>query len=221
MRLVRFVDCCRRFTIRTTEEHPFWVEGLGRFLPAGKLQPGQQFRTPTGEIVWLEDSVVEPHPGGVRVYNVKVAGLHNYFVAPLGPRAPPVLAHNANCAPQSWKAKIEGRAHPTGTPGHSFRTYREAIKAAKDPNVESVHINHGYNRALGLEPKTIKPNRRPDVTIIHKANGNRTRIVRRIEVKSKSDVRHKLLERNRALDEQIQQHGYKPLKPQIVDPTTE
>ena len=45
--------------------------------------------------------------------------------------------------------------------------YREAITEAKKPNVTSVHLDHGYNRALNLDPKTISPNRRPDVVSIY------------------------------------------------------
>ncbi len=112
-----------------------------------------------------------------------------------------------------WKDKIDGSAH--GSNAHKVRTYREAIKAAKDPNVESVHLNHGYNRALELEPKTISPNRRPDVTIRYK-NGT----VGRIEVFSKTDDIADLMNRNLRLNPQILGQGFAPLDPQISFPTS-
>ena len=114
---------------------------------------------------------------------------------------------------KSWKAKIHGTAQKTGTPGHQFRMYKEAIKEAKKSNVTRVHLDHGYNRALNLDPKTISPNRRPDVVSIYD-NKN----VLRIEVQSKTDVPAILRSRNSALDSQIQAQGYNPLPPVVVRP---
>ena len=109
-------------------------------------------------------------------------------------KSSPNNTHNNSKAeiPKSeWKSKIEGKAQKTGTPGHQFKSYREAIKAAKDPNVAKVYLDRGYNKAANLNPGTIKPNRRPDVTIIRK-DGR----VDVIEVKSKSDQVRNLIERN-------------------------
>jgi hypothetical protein len=109
-------------------------------------------------------------------------------------KSTPNRSHNNNKAdvPKSeWKPKIEGKAQKTGTPGHQFKSYREAINAAKDPNVSKVYLDRGYNKAADLNPGTIKPNRRPDVTIIRK-DGR----VNVIEVKSKSDKVKNLIERN-------------------------
>jgi hypothetical protein len=116
---------------------------------------------------------------------------------------------------KSWKDKVQGRAQKTGTDGHQFRTYREAIALAKDPNVVRVHLDHGYNWALGLDPRTISPNRRPDVTGIY-ADGR----VARVEVKSNSDRPNILLNRNSNLDNQIRAAGYTPLPPRLVVPTS-
>jgi len=116
---------------------------------------------------------------------------------------------------KSWKKKIYGTAQKTGTPGHAFRAYRIAIQKAKDPNVKEVHLDHGYNRALGLPPKTVQPNRRPDVTAVHKDG-----TVERFEVKSKTDVEEKLKRRNDLLDPQLIREGYKPEPTQVEVPTT-
>jgi hypothetical protein len=115
---------------------------------------------------------------------------------------------------KSWKLKIHGRAQKTGTDGHQFRTYREAIKEAKKADVVSVHLDHGYNRGLNLNPKTISPNRRPDVLSVYK-----DRSVARVEVKSKTDDPTLLYNRNAALDAQLRAQGFRPLPPRVVTPT--
>jgi len=115
---------------------------------------------------------------------------------------------------KSWKSKIHGKAHPTGTDGHRFRTYREAIAEAKNPDVKSVHLDHGYNRGLDLDPKTITPNRRPDVLSVY----NDGKVVR-VEVQSTTDVPAILRSRNAALDAQLRSRGFKPTPPRVVQPT--
>ncbi len=126
------------------------------------------------------------------------------------------IAKVSKLAPKnkSWKLKIHGTAQKTGTPGHQFRTYREAIAEAKKSNVTSVHLDHGYNRGLGLNPKTIQPNRRPDVLSVYD-----NKSVARIEVQSSSDVPAILRSRNAALDAQLRNQGFNPLPPRVVQTT--
>ena len=113
-----------------------------------------------------------------------------------------------------WKQKISGIAQKTDTPGHQFRSYREAISEARKANVTSVHLDHGYNRALRLKPGTISPNNRPDVLSLYDDQS-----LARIEVRSRSDVFRNLVDRNTALDAQIRAEGFRPLPPRVVDPT--
>ena len=80
---------------------------------------------------------------------------------------------------QEWKEKVVGRAQKTGTDGHSFRSYREAIKAAKQEDVDKVLLNRGVNRVLD---EKIRPNRRPDVTVVRK-----TGRIDQVEVPSRTD----------------------------------
>jgi len=101
----------------------------------------------------------------------------------------------------AWKSKISGKAQKTGTPGHQMRSYREAIKAAKDPNVEEVHLDHGYNRVAGTKAAgnpRVSPNRRPDVSIVNK-NGQ----IDAIEVPSRTDVPADLIQRNQTAMKQL------------------
>jgi RHS repeat-associated protein len=125
----------------------------------------------------------------------------------------PLLLDDANSVDNSWKFKIHGGAQKTGTPGHQFRTYREAIAEAKNPDVIAVYLDYGYNRALGLDPKTISPNRRPDVLSIYNDG-----TVKRIEVQSITDVPAILRSRNSALDQQLINQGFIPTPPVIVVP---
>jgi hypothetical protein len=111
--------------------------------------------------------------------------------------------------------KIEGTAQKTGTPGHQFRTYREAIAEAKKPNVQRVHLDHGYNRGLDLDAKTITPNRRPDVLSLYDDG-----TVMRIEVQSRTDIPSVLRSRNAVLDAQLKAQGFTPLPPRVIRPTT-
>jgi YD repeat-containing protein len=120
-----------------------------------------------------------------------------------------------NFVDKSYKAKISGTAQRTGDDSaHQVRTYREAIELAKDPDVVSVDLDHGYNRALGLDPKTISPNRRPDVIALY--NDGR---VQPVEVQSATDNPAILMSRNAALAAQLRAEGYTPLPPKVVVPT--
>lgn len=98
----------------------------------------------------------------------------------------------------NWKDKIDGKAQKTGTDGHQFRSYREAIDAAKDPEVEKVLLDKGYNKAADLPPKTVSPNRRPDVTVVKKDGS-----VNAVEVPSKTDNPQDLIKRNQNAQSQL------------------
>jgi len=76
-------------TIRTTDEHPFWVVGRG-WTGAASLPPRCRLQLSTGEMVQLESSASERRDGGVLVHNFEVPETHTYFVGDWG-----VWAHNA------------------------------------------------------------------------------------------------------------------------------
>ncbi|MDC0935020.1 polymorphic toxin-type HINT domain-containing protein [Pirellulales bacterium] len=200
--------------IGTTAEHPFWSDDRQEFVTAGELTIGENLRTEDGQLLRLTGVIQRGPPANV--YNIQVHGESVYYVSTAG-----LLVHNTKAsAPirgvdKSYKLKIHGTAQKTGTPGHQFRMYREAITEAKNPNVTSVHLDHGYNRALGFEPKTISPNRRPDVTSIYENNS-----VLRVEVQSKTDLPAVLRSRNSALDQQLIDQGFTPLPPRVVRPNS-
>ena len=116
--------------------------------------------------------------------------------------------------PQQVKAKIIGTAQQTGNGGaHAFRSYREAILLARNPEVGAVYLNKGYNAGLELAPKAISPNRRPDV-LGRYFDGR----VDRVEVFSRTDDALTLRSRNTFLDPQIRAQGFTPLQPRVVYP---
>ncbi|MBY0456595.1 MAG: HINT domain-containing protein [Gemmataceae bacterium] len=67
--------------VRTTPEHPFWVEGQG-WTPAGELKEGDRIATLSGE--WVPVGEVFDTGAWEPVYNVRVADYHTYFVGSEG-----------------------------------------------------------------------------------------------------------------------------------------
>ncbi len=73
--------------IRATDVHPVWSVDLEDWVPAGKLEPGEQVDTLTGPVAVTSVEPLERHPA---VYNLEVHGEHVYRIAVDG-----VLVHNA------------------------------------------------------------------------------------------------------------------------------
>ncbi|WP_426340088.1 polymorphic toxin-type HINT domain-containing protein [Pseudoduganella sp. S-14] len=88
-RLVVADDAGNRETIRTTDEHPFWIADHG-WVRAADLREGDPLLTPSGEhrvvVSLVEEDVLET------VYNIEVDEFHTYFVGELR-----VFVHNADC----------------------------------------------------------------------------------------------------------------------------
>jgi hypothetical protein len=88
-------------TIRTTDVHPFWIEGKG-WTKAGEIVAGDQLRTkdgapltvvastsaPQGAAIMPASLASQPH-GTTTVYDLEVANTHTFFVSPRK-----VLVHN-------------------------------------------------------------------------------------------------------------------------------
>ena len=81
-------------TIRTTDEHPFYIAGLG-WVRAGELVAGQRLNEADG----THDAMIlsterQEHPAGITVYNLTVEGDHTYFVDDGDGAATMVWVHN-------------------------------------------------------------------------------------------------------------------------------
>ena len=80
-------------TIKTTDEHPFWVEGLG-WVAAKDLAAGMRLSQPDGSDAVVVSAAREAHPEGVAVYNFEVEGDHTYFVEDGSGEQTAVWVHN-------------------------------------------------------------------------------------------------------------------------------
>jgi hypothetical protein len=87
----------------TTDEHPFWVVGVG-FVEAGKLNAGDQLESPDGGRQTVLNTRREEQPLGMPVFNFEVEDWHTYYVRAHGAQAPPILVHNADCGGGSTKS---------------------------------------------------------------------------------------------------------------------
>src|SRR5690606_15022878 len=79
-------------TLRTTDEHPFYVTGHG-WVSAADLTAGTRLSEADGsnDAVVLS-SIREEHPQGIAVFNFEVTGDHTYFVNTYGIITDPSLA---------------------------------------------------------------------------------------------------------------------------------
>ncbi|TWT94949.1 hypothetical protein Pla100_35280 [Neorhodopirellula pilleata] len=88
-------------TLSTTDEHPFFVVDPSGSTPgievtAGELAIGDEVLQLDGTASIVTETRHEVVPGGVPVYNFRVAGFHTYHVS-ASPRGPPLWVHNAGC----------------------------------------------------------------------------------------------------------------------------
>ena len=166
--------------IRTTDEHPFWVVDIDDFVPAGELEPGDQFLGPNGELQTLAASRAEEHPEGVTVYNFEVEGAHTYYVLPgeqSSLHGPPVLVHNTCGGDISgedndrskglfsiwkWSGYPKGMPRPKGPfrllEGDEYAAARKAANAANraihkaDPSLADKQIHEIHPVKFGGSP---------------------------------------------------------------------
>jgi len=80
--------------IKTTDSHPFYVEGIG-WVAAGDLKAGFRLEDADGNSATVIATTSESHPEGVLVYNFTVDEDHTYFVLNAGDD--PIWVHNT-CA---------------------------------------------------------------------------------------------------------------------------
>ncbi|MHB1425942.1 MAG: polymorphic toxin-type HINT domain-containing protein, partial [Gemmataceae bacterium] len=80
--------------LRTTVEHPFWVENRQSWLSVGELHVGDVVRTDGGELLPVE--AIENSGKWERVYNWEIEDYHTYFVSASEDGAS-IWAHNAKC----------------------------------------------------------------------------------------------------------------------------
>jgi hypothetical protein len=94
-------------TIRTTNEHPFYVEGQG-WTGAKDLAAGALLAEPDGSDAVVLSSVYEAHPEGVTVFNFEVTGDHTYFVEDGHGAGDSVWVHN-DCVGRKFLSRYKGK----------------------------------------------------------------------------------------------------------------
>ena len=133
--------------LKTTAEHPFWVEGKG-WTAAGHLQVGDELLDQHGN--WLP--VTDLHDTGVAepVYNCRVAEYHTYFTGHStdGPWA--VWAHNYNLNANSAKSKfgvyemyVKGNLYKVGKADMNRITKSTGLPTRLHQQVRKLRELHG------------------------------------------------------------------------------
>lgn len=101
-------------TVTATPEHPFYLPDAGTYRPAVELTVGTTLLQQGGGHAVLRK--VEPRAGDFTVYNLEVAGVHNYYAGDAA-----LSVHNAIYNPQCAVLKGVGRLWDTlpasGLPG--------------------------------------------------------------------------------------------------------
>ncbi|MFJ9826250.1 polymorphic toxin-type HINT domain-containing protein [Streptomyces sp. NPDC101160] len=87
--------------ITATDNHPFWVASVGKWVKATDLRPGQWLRTSSGTLVQIAEISHWTQQATVR--NLTVADIHTYYVLA---GAVPVLVHN--CSLSDRASEIHG-----------------------------------------------------------------------------------------------------------------
>ena len=125
--------------IKTTENHPFWVEGIG-WVDAGDLKPGDRLVMYSGEILEVKEAFVEYLDKSISVYNFEVEDWHTYFVTEYN-----VFVHNAKCGTGGSTSEGSNRP-PNLSPKNAKRNgaFREAKRRNGIPVSE--------------QPKKVTPN---------------------------------------------------------------
>lgn len=91
-------------TITTTQEHPFYVNGLG-FVPASELLAGQMLVNTDGQLVGIYE--VDLAPILLEAYNYTVEDYQTYFVGSTG-----LWVHNA-CDIEGLDRLLESASRPS------------------------------------------------------------------------------------------------------------
>ncbi len=93
--------------IRTTDEHPFYVQGRG-WTEAGDLAVGDLVQETDGSWQTVLGSTREAFASGIAVYNLELEGDHTYFVEDGFGSTDAVWVHNY-CAKSTFFGRLKGK----------------------------------------------------------------------------------------------------------------
>ncbi|MBE2206755.1 MAG: hypothetical protein IAE84_04165 [Saprospiraceae bacterium] len=127
-----------RDTLLATPNHPFYLPGSGRYLPADSLRRGMQLLALSGTLLTVQS--VAALDTTVSVYNFEVAEHHNYYVGEEG-----VLVHN-DCV----FVKLGLRNLPQQTPAHPiFDVFTNVFGTTPQATLNRMQFLEDYGRLSG------------------------------------------------------------------------
>jgi hypothetical protein len=180
--------------IKTTAEHPFWVQGKG-WLAGGALQAGDLLSSADGQ--WVAVEALRDTAEYATVYNLRVGEYHTYFVGS-GEWRFSVWAHNA-CVyqapdPTSGEVKYVGVANrglnktlnqrlkaAEGLTGFKARVIQgtENLTAQEAEAVEQALIK--YHGRQGVDPGGTLLNKSPGVNVNPRNTALGNKLLKKIE----------------------------------------
>ncbi|MFV2116385.1 RHS repeat-associated core domain-containing protein [Micromonospora sp. LOL_025] len=123
-------------TIKTTQRHPFWSESRSEWIDASDLQPTEQLRTATGEVVTV--AKVHDFVSSRIMRDLTVASIHTYYVLA---GATPVLVHNCGNG-------VVGNSKPDDLPFEQMAADFEGVSAIAAGSAEFSQAAAGGGRYL-------------------------------------------------------------------------
>jgi hypothetical protein len=139
--------------IRTTGEHPFWVENHFGWKPVRELRAGDWLRTRDGALVSVES--VEDTREETTVYNWRIADYHTYFVSATEGDAS-VWAHNICRAGSSLggPGKVENVIENMSDVASKYQEQITGLRRGKAYVVDGVKFD-GFKNGTLLEAKGL------------------------------------------------------------------
>jgi hypothetical protein len=154
-------------TVTATPNHPFWEARQRAWVAAENLRVGDHLVTATRSIVPIE-SITTRH-GEFAVYNLEVAGAHNYFAG-----RNRVLVHNAVAGPGNACAMPtkaprpnDGNAKPHGGDTHNDAIDKRVGELKNDKGVTNIRKNQQQADINGDKAGTNRPDVQFDKDGIH------------------------------------------------------
>ncbi|MFI6285084.1 polymorphic toxin-type HINT domain-containing protein [Streptomyces sp. NPDC051018] len=144
-------------SVTATDNHPFWVPELRKWIDATDLQPGQWLRTSSGTHIQI--TAVKRWPQNATVHNLTVADIHTYYVLA---GATPVLVHNSNglCGTAALENGDWQHIVDRHRPGGAKVDDKAGILTGKAKHVRgriAETINRGTPRPNTPDPETGRP----------------------------------------------------------------
>ncbi|MEV4013114.1 polymorphic toxin-type HINT domain-containing protein [Nonomuraea angiospora] len=141
-------------TITATDNHPFWVPALRKWLEAGQLQPGMWLRTSAG--TYVQVAAVKAWTALQLVHNLTVDELHTYHVM-AGDQA--ILVHNDGWNPFKKKSGSNepSQPEPNATIRDLLRYGRPDVDGSKTSRDKMAEISRMQD--WQLMDSVFKPHR--------------------------------------------------------------